>query len=142
MGFPERSYSYTQNGLLHMLDRNRRIKLKPEKFQHCDEKFDLIITCEERVYDQVIECKIFSKTKNIHDVFLFRLIQVPLWPNVYVPVADFNSKSPLDNTPVHIVNVDIQDNQEEATIGAFFICELVQLVIDLKLSIIYVLRSR
>lgn len=49
-------YSYTQNGLLHMLDRNRRIKSKPEKFQHSQEQFDLIITCEERVYDQVIDC--------------------------------------------------------------------------------------
>lgn len=39
-----------------MLDRNRRIKLKPEKFQHSHEQFDLIITCEERVYDQVIDC--------------------------------------------------------------------------------------
>lgn len=45
--------SYTQNGLLHMLDRNRRIKKCPEKFQHCTEQFDLIITAEERVYDQV-----------------------------------------------------------------------------------------
>jgi len=40
-----------------MLDRNRRIKPKPEKFQACAEKFDLIITCEERVYDQAIERK-------------------------------------------------------------------------------------
>jgi len=47
--------SYTQNGLLGMLDRNRRIKPKPERFQECDEHFDIIITCEERVYDQVIE---------------------------------------------------------------------------------------
>ena len=38
-----------------MLDRNRRIKPKPERFQECGEHFDLIITCEERVYDQVIE---------------------------------------------------------------------------------------
>lgn len=36
-----------------MLDRNRRIKKCPEKFQHCTEQFDLIITAEERVYDQV-----------------------------------------------------------------------------------------
>lgn len=40
-----------------MLDRNRRIKPKPEKFQLSREKFDLIITAEERVYDQVVECK-------------------------------------------------------------------------------------
>jgi len=38
-----------------MLDRNRRIKPKPERFQECSEHFDVIITCEERVYDQVIE---------------------------------------------------------------------------------------
>lgn len=38
-----------------MLDRNKRIKLKPERFQNCKDRFDLVITCEERVYDQVVE---------------------------------------------------------------------------------------
>ena len=38
-----------------MLDRNRRIKPKPERFQSCKEHFDVIITCEERVYDQITE---------------------------------------------------------------------------------------
>ncbi|KAK7077842.1 RNA polymerase II subunit A C-terminal domain phosphatase, partial [Halocaridina rubra] len=83
---------YTQNGLLHMLDRNRRIKPEPERFQICEEKFDIIITCEERVYDQVLE-------------FL-------------------EGRIPEENTPVHVINIDIQDNHEEATIGAFMICEL------------------
>lgn len=48
---------YTQNGLLHLLDRNRRIKFAPERFQSNFEKsnFDVIVTCEERVYDQVVE---------------------------------------------------------------------------------------
>jgi len=41
-----------------MLDRNRRIKPKPERFQSCKEHFDIIVTCEERVYDQVIEGKL------------------------------------------------------------------------------------
>ncbi|GFN96095.1 RNA polymerase ii subunit a c-terminal domain phosphatase ssu72 [Plakobranchus ocellatus] len=87
---------YTQNGILHMLDRNRRIKSNPERFQSSNAKFDLIITCEERVYDQVLE--------------------------------DFESKEQNNEQAVHIINIDIQDNHEEATIGAFMICELVTML--------------
>lgn len=50
-------FRYTQNGILHMLDRNKRIKPRPERFQNCKDVFDLILTCEERVYDQVVEGK-------------------------------------------------------------------------------------
>ena len=49
--------SYTQNGILNMVDRNRRIKQHPERFQECTEQFDLVVTVEERVYDQVVECE-------------------------------------------------------------------------------------
>lgn len=79
-----------------MLDRNRRIKKAPEKFQLCKEKFDIIITAEERVYDQVIEF--------------------------------MESNPPVDNQPVHVINIDIQDNHEEATMGAFLICDMVSMV--------------
>lgn len=41
-----------------MLDRNRRIKPHPERFQETEEEFDLVVTVEERVYDQVTECKL------------------------------------------------------------------------------------
>ena len=40
--------------MLHMLDRNRRIKEKAERFQESKEQFDVILTCEERCYDLVI----------------------------------------------------------------------------------------
>lgn len=79
-----------------MLDRNRRIKKQPEKFQWCTDRFDIIITAEERVYDQVIEF--------------------------------MESNPPVDNQPVHIINIDIQDNHEEATMGAFHICDMVSMV--------------
>ena len=46
---------YNNNGILHMLERNKRIKPKPERFQECKELFDIIFTVEERIFDQVIE---------------------------------------------------------------------------------------
>lgn len=76
-----------------MLDRNRRLKLAPERFQNCEEKFDVIVTCEERVYDQVVEF--------------------------------FETKGNVSNVPVHLINLDIIDNHDEAVKGAFIISDLV-----------------
>ncbi|XP_026464098.1 RNA polymerase II subunit A C-terminal domain phosphatase SSU72 [Ctenocephalides felis] len=87
---------YTQNGLLHMLDRNRRIKPRPEQFQVSELLFDVIITCEERVYDIVLET--------------------------------MESRGGALNKPVHVINIDIQDNHEEATIGAFLISDMVTIM--------------
>lgn len=89
---------YTQNGILHMLDRNRRIKPCPERFQASTEKFDIVFTCEERVFDQVIE--------------------------------ELLGRPSCDNKPGHVINMDIQDNHEEATIGAFKLRELAQRLSD------------
>ena len=74
-------FRYTQNGILHMLDRNRRIKANPERFQSSKLKFDLIITCEERVYDQVLEGedwrRLFGETESFNKFFLMgRLKQI------------------------------------------------------------------
>lgn len=63
---------YTQNGLLNMLDRNKRIKRKPEKFQKCNEEFDLIVTCQERVFDQVLERELFLAT-HLDDRFFYKI---------------------------------------------------------------------
>ncbi|XP_015908274.1 RNA polymerase II subunit A C-terminal domain phosphatase SSU72 [Parasteatoda tepidariorum] len=89
---------YTQNGLLHMLDRNRRIKSHPERFQQCYDTFDVIFTVEERVYDQVVE--------------------------------ELANRPQKEIAVVHIVNIDVQDNHEEATIGAFLICEMATMMAE------------
>jgi len=86
---------YKQNGILHMLDRNRIIKPRPDRLQDSDKQFDVIMTAEERVYDQVLE--------------------------------HFEQRGSKEDQLVHVINMDIQDNQEEATIGAFLFHELVQM---------------
>lgn len=53
-----------------MLERNKRIKLKPERFQDSAVLFDLIVTCEERVYDQVVEGKLGYCFAVFHSVAL------------------------------------------------------------------------
>lgn len=89
---------YTQNGILHMLERNKRIKLRPERFQEFKEQqFDVIFTVEERIFDQVVE--------------------------------DLENREKELNQPVHIINIDIADNHEDATLGAFLLYELAQIVI-------------
>lgn len=88
---------YKQNGILHMLDRNRKIKEAPERLQDTKEQFEVIITAEERVYDQVLD--------------------------------HFSLNGDQDETLVHVINIDIQDNQEEATIGAFLFHELSELLV-------------
>ncbi len=47
--------SYEHNTVLPMLDRNRRVKRAPEKFQLNRDVFDVIITCETKVFDAACE---------------------------------------------------------------------------------------
>lgn len=46
---------YTANGLLTMLERNKKIKGGPQRFQSSTSPFDVIFTCEERCFDIVCE---------------------------------------------------------------------------------------
>ena len=98
-----------------MLDRNRRIKSCPERFQSCYEQFDVIFTVEERVYDQVVEGKLMI-------ILLIKIIE-----SIELN-SELSMRTPIDNTPVHIINIDVQDNHEEATIGAFLLYEMAQLM--------------
>lgn len=104
---------YRGNGILNMLDRNRQLKWGPERFQdwvpgvprvdHLSKGdkgavgteggvVDVIITCEERCWDAVVD--------------------------------DLMNKGTALNYPVHVFNVDIKDNHEEALTGGKAILDL------------------
>jgi RNA polymerase II subunit A C-terminal domain phosphatase SSU72 len=112
---------YRANGILPMLERNRNVKWGPERWQDwrigvprvghrsgstndsdwsADKgsrgteggTVDVVITCEERCWDSVVE--------------------------------DLMARGAPLNRPVHVFNVDIKDNHEEALVGGRAILEL------------------
>lgn len=100
---------YESNGLIHMIDRNRHIKRAPEKWQTNSYagKFDLVITCEERCFDLVI------------DDLMQRLVSKDQ--------KEFEVKQ-----VIHIINVDIKDDNENAIIGGKGILKLVNMIHEFK----------
>jgi RNA polymerase II subunit A C-terminal domain phosphatase SSU72 len=90
---------YRQNGMLMLLERNKHLKNGPERFQDRREiEDDIIITCEERCFDIVGE----------------DLLQ--------------RGGGKINGRAVHLVNFDIIDSPEEATLGARSILQFMQSV--------------
>ncbi|KAF5834753.1 RNA polymerase II subunit A [Dunaliella salina] len=46
---------YMRNGLLRMLERNLKVKTAPLRWQECREPYDVVVTFEERVMEQVLD---------------------------------------------------------------------------------------
>ncbi|SCU87013.1 LAFA_0E04192g1_1 [Lachancea sp. 'fantastica'] len=87
---------YKSNGLLEMLDRNRKLKRAPEKWQDGMKVFDFVITCEERCFDAVCE--------------------------------DLMSRGGQLNKIVHVFNINIRDDNENAKIGGKAILKLADML--------------
>ncbi|CCF56225.1 hypothetical protein KAFR_0A07910 [Kazachstania africana CBS 2517] len=90
---------YKANGLLQMLDRNRKIKKFPEKWHENGSKvFDFVFTCEERCFDSVCE--------------------------------DLMNRGGTLNKIVHVINIDIKDDNENAKTGSKAILKMADMLSD------------
>ena len=95
-----------------MLDRNRRIKLAPERWQTSKTVADVVITCEERCFDAVCDGKMVS------------ILSMPCLTRSNSCVTDLLGRGGEFNKPVHIINIEIKDNHEEAHIAGKAIADL------------------
>lgn len=98
---------YEAQGLILMLMRNKQVKRAPEKWHNnaAAGKFELVITCEERCFDSVVEDlmnRMSTKSEEAEDSDVKQL--------------------------VHIINVDIKDDNENAKIGGKGIVKLVKMI--------------
>lgn len=110
-------FRYAANGMLDMVDRNRKIKRAPERFQDTDKKFDVIVCCEARVFDQVTQGRpyydsAFDSTRSL----------------TLAICSGLEEREQETFEPVHVCNLEIKDNHESATLGALHIVSLCEMV--------------
>lgn len=91
---------YQANGILRMLDRNRKIKKAPQRWHEGRETFDFVFTCEERCFDSVCE-DLLHRGGNLNKI-------------------------------VHVINVDIKDDDENARAGGSGILELAKKLAEMS----------
>jgi hypothetical protein len=116
-----------------MLDRNRNIKRAPERWQDSKTVADVVITCEERCFDAVCDGKYHTPLRK-------------LFTGSHVSTLDLLSRGGEFNRVVHVINVEIKDNHEEALIAGKAMLDLATAVcapeISASLHMLNIYRSK
>lgn len=111
---PKEQEHYRRLGIIDMLERNRKVKRAPEKWQTCEglEVLDVVITFEERVMDLLVE--------------------------------DMVGRAPQRMHPVLVINLDVPDNNQQALDAApqaEFLCQMLEESEDWVNSIDHILEK-
>lgn len=99
-----------------MIGRNRHIKEAPERWQEQKHLADIVITCEERCFDAVCDGQLqpsFPLSRASCAQFVLSFV-----------VIDLLQKGGEENRPIHVINLEIRDNHEEAAIAGKAILDL------------------
>lgn len=102
--YEENVVNYTKNGMLHMLDRDRKLKFAPQKWQLETKRFDVVVCFEQRVYETVVED---LQKRQIQEGIGSRL---------------------SGKRATHVVNLETVDNHKAAKVGSQHAVHLLQLV--------------
>ena len=104
---------YKANGLLPMLDRNRHVKWGPERWQ--DWPVGVPRVSPQQKHNQGSH----GTEAGVVDVVF--TCEERCWDTV---VEDLGQRGAPLNRPVHVINIDIKDNHEEALVGGRAILDL------------------
>lgn len=104
---------YRANGILNMLDRNRNVKWGPERWQDWQVGMPRLDHSKERGFE--------GTEGGVADIVI--TCEERCWDAV---VDDLLSRGSPLNRPVHVINVDIKDNHEEALVGGRGILDLAE----------------
>ena len=100
----ENERHYRNTGVLHMLERNKQIKLRPQRFQEASSEYlrdvDFVFCLESRVFADVVD-----------DLTCQR-----------VPSGDMR--------PIHVLNLETEDSGSGAKTGAAWMARLARLLED------------
>ena len=69
---------------------------------------------------------------------LWKVYEQNKWNIIFVFFIDLENRDKRTNEIVHVINIDVIDNPEDATLGAFMLCELgqkMEATVDLDNSI-------
>lgn len=102
---------YRANGVLNMVDRNRQVKWGPERWQDWQIGMPRLDHKSDRGSDGT-ECGLVDFVITCEE---------RCWDAV---VDDLMARGSPLNRPVHVINVDIKDNHEEASVGGRAILDL------------------
>eukprot|EP00475_Leptophrys_vorax_P029293 TRINITY_DN42849_c0_g1_i1.p1 TRINITY_DN42849_c0_g1~~TRINITY_DN42849_c0_g1_i1.p1 ORF type:complete len:235 (-),score=43.59 TRINITY_DN42849_c0_g1_i1:28-732(-) len=111
--YEENFHFYSKNGMLQMLDRDRKVKFFPQRWQDETKRFDVVICFEQRVYELVIDD-----------------LQKRQFDDILENMSSILTHRPRRKRSTHVVNIETVDNHRAAKVGSQYAVKFVELLYE------------
>jgi RNA polymerase II subunit A C-terminal domain phosphatase SSU72 len=127
--YEENFHFYSKNGNLQMLDRDRKLKFCPQRWQDETRKFDIVV-------------RDFVLQKSVTDWLCMVIdLQKKQFEDAVQNLSSISSHKPKRKRATHVVNVETVDNHRAAKVGSQYALKLLEMVsllgINLWLMIVF-----